>query len=160
LIATLDPTADLLNNTSYTVTVTTGVKDVAGNALAAQSTSTFTTIPDTTAPTVTATSPTNGATTVATSSVVTVTFSEAMDVATINGSTFTLTRTSGGGSPAAVAGAVSLDVTEKIATFTPSAALLNGTDYSVTVTGGATGAKDKAGNPLLANFVFTFKTVP
>ena len=33
LSATLDPTADLANDTAYTVTVTSGVQDTAGNAL-------------------------------------------------------------------------------------------------------------------------------
>ena len=44
-VATFTPTASLTSNTNYTVTVTTGVKDLAGNAMAAQFTSTFTTAP-------------------------------------------------------------------------------------------------------------------
>lgn len=42
-VATLDPTADLANSTAYTVTVTTGVEDATGNALASQFSSTFST---------------------------------------------------------------------------------------------------------------------
>src|SRR5829696_1127475 len=42
--ATLDPNADLAYNTSYTATVTTGAKDLAGNALAANKTWTFKTV--------------------------------------------------------------------------------------------------------------------
>jgi hypothetical protein len=42
--ATLTPLADLNEDTTYTVTVTTGVQDVAGNALQADSTCSFTTI--------------------------------------------------------------------------------------------------------------------
>jgi hypothetical protein len=42
-VATLNPTSDLAASTSYTATVTTGVKDVAGNALASARTWTFTT---------------------------------------------------------------------------------------------------------------------
>ncbi len=42
-VATLNPNADLLANTSYTATVTTGVRDLTGNALAANSVWTFTT---------------------------------------------------------------------------------------------------------------------
>ena len=152
--ATLDPTSDLLNNTSYTITVTTGVKDVAGNALAAQSASTFTTIADTISPTIIATSPVNGATGVATSAVVTVTFSEDMDPTTINGTTFTLKTTVGS---IAVTGTVSYNTSTRVATFTPTAALTANTNYTATVT---TGAKDLAGNPLAVNASFSFNTAP
>jgi hypothetical protein len=150
--AKLDPTANLLNNTSYTITVTTGVKDVAGNALAAQSTSTFTTIPDTTAPTVSSTLPLNGATGVARNINITITFSEAMDPTTINGTTITV---SGG---IAVVGAVSYDAATRTATFNPSSDLSATTVYTVTVTGGALGVKDVAGNPMAVNAVFSFTT--
>jgi methionine-rich copper-binding protein CopC len=151
---TLTPTAALDNNTSYTVTITTGVKDRAGNALAAQSTSTFTTVADTTPPTITATSPINGATGVATSAVVTVTFSEDMDITTINGTTFTL-KTTVGSIP--VTGVVSYNTTTRVATFTPSGALTANTNYTATVTNGA---KDAAGNALAVNASFSFTTAP
>lgn len=42
-VATLDPTSDLLANTEYTATVTTGARDLAGNPLAADDVWTFTT---------------------------------------------------------------------------------------------------------------------
>lgn len=150
--ATLDPTSDLANNTSYTLTVTTGVKDVAGNALAATSTSTFTTVPDTIAPTVTGTSPVSGAANVPVTSVVTVTFSENMDATTINGTTFTLKTTAGS---VAVAGTVSYNAATRTATFTPTSNLAAATNYTATVT---TGAKDSAGNALAVNASFTFTT--
>jgi hypothetical protein len=41
---TLDPTNNLANSTEYTATVTTGVKDLAGNALASNQSWTFTTV--------------------------------------------------------------------------------------------------------------------
>ena len=154
--ATLDPTNNLANDSSYTITVTTGVKDVAGNALAANSTSTFTTIPDTTAPTVTSRTPT-AATGVPAGTNVTFTFSESMDAATITGATVTLTRTTGAGAPAAVAGAVSYVDGTRTATFNPSADLSAGESYTATVT---TGAKDKAGNALTGNFSFSFTVAP
>ena len=43
-IVTFTPTADLANSEVYTAFVTTGVKDLAGNALAAPSVTTFTTV--------------------------------------------------------------------------------------------------------------------
>jgi hypothetical protein len=152
--AKFTPTSALNNNAKYTVTVTTGVKDLAGNQLAAQSTSTFTTALDTTAPTILSTSPVNGATGVAVSSVVTVTFSEAMDQTTINGTNFKLNVTTGG---AVVAGIVSYNTTSHVATFTPNSALTANTNYTATVT---TGVKDSAGNPLAVNATFSFTTAP
>lgn len=151
--ATLDPTANLANNTSYTLTVTTNVRDVAGNPLAANSTSTFTTIPDTTSPTVISRTPT-AATGVPVGTTVTFTFSEDMDPTTINGSTVTLNVTAGG---APVTGSVAYNAGTRTATFTPSAPLTPSTNYTATVT---TGARDLAGNPLAGNFTFTFTTAP
>lgn len=153
--ATFTPSGALAFGTGYTVTVTTGVKDVAGNALATQFTSTFATAaaPDTTPPTVVSTVPTDGATTVAINTTVTATFSEAMDPLTITTSTFTLKTTAGA---VAVTGTVSYDAGTKTATFTPSSPLANNTGYTATVT---TGVKDLAGNNMVANKVFTFTTV-
>lgn len=150
--ATLDPAADLLNGTSYTVTVTTGVKDVSGNQLAAQSTWAFTTIADTTAPTILSTSPVSG-TTVAAPATITITFSEDMDAASVI--TATTVKKTSDSSP--VAGIVSYNVSTKTAIFTPTAPLASGTGYTVTVT---TGAKDLAGNGLTGTFIFSFNTSP
>ena len=81
--ATLTPTSPLANGTLYMLTVvggSTGVKDPAGNALATNIFSSFTTVaaalPDTTPPTVTAVTPLGASTGVATTTSVTVTFSE------------------------------------------------------------------------------------
>jgi methionine-rich copper-binding protein CopC len=154
-VATIDPSVDLLNNTSYTVTVSTGVKDVAGNALAASSSSTFTTIPDTTPPQITATSPANGATGVSTGTAITATFNEDMSAASITAAgTFTLRTTVGAVS---VTGTVSYNAVTRVATFTPSVALLPATGYTATIT---TAATDTAGNPLAINASFSFTTAP
>ena len=154
-IGTFTPTASLSNGTQYTVTVSTGVKDLSGNQMTAPFVSSFTTAaaPDNTPPTVLSTSPTDGATNVAVSTVVTATFSEAMDATTINGTTFTL-KTTSGSTP--VAGTVAYDAGTKTATFTPTSALSNSTGYTATIT---TGAKDAAGNQLAANKVFAFTTI-
>jgi hypothetical protein len=152
--ATFTPTSPLANNTNYTATVTTGVKDAAGNAMAANKVWTFTTIADTTPPIVSSTTPADNATGVAITAVVTATFSEAMDATTISGTTFTLKTTSGS---IPVAGSVAYDAGTKTATFTPTLALATNTVYTATIT---TGAKDAAGNALAANKVWAFTTVP
>jgi len=150
--AILTPTAPLASGTSYTVTVTTGVKDVAGNQLAAQSTSKFTTIADTIAPTVISTSPKND-TTVAAPATITVTFSEDMNPTSVI--TSTSVKKTSDSSP--VAGIVSYNAATMTAIFTPTVPFANGTGYTVTVT---TGAKDLAGNGLTGNFTFSFTTSP
>ncbi len=152
-VATLTPSAALTGLASYTATVTVGVKDLAGNALAAPKVWSFTTVStDTTPPTVTATTPADGATGVATTAAVTATFSEAMDPATIGASTFEL-RTAGG---ALVPAAVSYNALTNVATLTPSAALTGLATYTATVT---VGVKDLAGNALAAPKVWSFTTV-
>ncbi len=153
-IATFTPSAPLKNNTRYTLTLTTGVKDLAGNTLLATSTSVFTTVADTIAPTIIATSPVNGTTGVAVGSPVRVTFSEDMDNTTITSTTFRLNVTTGG---AAVAGTVSYNAATRVATFTPASTLVANTNYTATVT---TGVKDVAGNPLATNATFAFTTAP
>ena len=62
--ATFTPSGNLAANTTYTATITTGAKDLAGNPLASNFAWSFTTAvtPDTTAPTVTLTVPANAAT--------------------------------------------------------------------------------------------------
>jgi Bacterial Ig-like domain len=151
-IATFTPSSSLSNNTGYTATITTGVKDLAGNAMVTNKVFAFTTIADTTPPTVLSTSPVNG-TTVPIPSVVTVTFSEAMDAATVTAAgTFTLTAAG------SITGTVTYNTVTHVATFTPTGPLLAATNYSATVT---TAAKDVAGNSLSpGNVTFVFTTAP
>src|SRR5438093_1255752 len=67
LTATFNPLSTLAANTTYTATITTGARDLAGNALATGFSWSFTTgvTPDTTRPIVSATVPANAATGVA-----------------------------------------------------------------------------------------------
>ena len=156
--ATFKPTTNLAAGTLYTSTITTGAKDLAGNALAANYVWTWTTaaIPDVVAPTVTATNPANAAVGVCTNKTVNATFSKAMDPLTINTSTFTLSVTGG----AAVVGVVGYDSLTNIATFRPVVNLIGvpATNYTATIKGGASGVKDVAGNALVADNVTTFTT--
>src|SRR5450759_3731925 len=86
-IATFTPTDPLLAGLLYTATITTGVTDVAGNALAADIVLTFTTDA---APTVILTDPANLAIGVILNKVVTATFSVPMDPLTLTETTFTI----------------------------------------------------------------------
>lgn len=160
-VATLNPSPTLAASTVYTVRVHGGatdprVKDVAGNAMANDVTWSFTTLADTTAPTVSSISPASGATGVARGTNVLATFSEAMDPATINTNTFEL-RGPGG---VLVPAAVTYDTTNRRATLNPNSNLAAVTTYTATVKGGTTDprAKDLAGNALAANRVWTFTT--
>jgi len=84
-----------------------------------------------------------------------VVFSEAMDPASINATTFTV-QASGPPLGAPVAGAVTYDAANKTATFKASPSnLAANTFYTATIT---TGAKNPAGTALASNYVWTFKT--
>jgi hypothetical protein len=147
--AVFKPAANLAFNTSYTATVTAAVKSVGGVALAASRVWTFTTAsaPDTSAPTVSSTVPANAATGVSINGNVAITFSEALDPASVTTTTVALKV-----GTTAVAGAVAYaGVT---ATFTPTQALSASTSYTATVSG----VKDLAGNTLAASYAFTFTT--
>jgi hypothetical protein len=160
--ATLDPTPSLSGSTTYTATIKGGatdprVKDVAGNALAANFTWSFTTAAvDTTPPTVTSVTPASGATGVVTGTNVTATFSEAMDPATINTNTVELRDSAN----TLVAATVTYDGATKIATFDPTPTLTASATYTATIKGGTTDprVKDVAGNALAANFTWSFTT--
>ena len=147
--ATFTPAVFLSPSTVYTAKITTGVKDLAGNALSSNYLWQFkTSAPDTTPPTVISTSPVNSASAVAINSAVTATFSEQVDPATITTAEFTLMD---GTTP--VSGTVTYSGTT--ATFTPSASLTTNTLYTATIT---TGVKDLAGNAMSVNYSWSFQT--
>jgi hypothetical protein len=150
-IFTFTPSSALALSTTYTVTITTGAKDVSGNALASNFVWTFGTAAASCAafppPAVISVTPPNATVGVCPNTVVTATFNEAMNPVTITMATFTVAP--------GVTGAVTLDGTGKIATFTPAAALALNTTYTATIT---TGAQDLTGNPLAADYVWSFNT--
>jgi hypothetical protein len=150
-VATFTPSAALAVNTLFTATITTAAKDLAGTPLAANYAWVFKTAPASTPPTVISTVPVNGATGVATNSALTATFGSAMNPATIDAATFTLTA------PGAVAvtGTVTYAASGSVATLTPAANLTPSTVYTATIT---TGATDLAGTALAQNYVWTFTT--
>ena len=100
-------------------------------------------------PTVTAVSPANATTGVAPNTTIIAAFSTAMNPASINNATFTVSCPNG----TPVTGTVVYNAASVSATFTPSANLPAAMLCTATIT---TGAMDTAGTPLSANFVWTF----
>jgi hypothetical protein len=148
--ATFAPTGNLAASTAYSATATTGFKDMAANAMAANKTWSFTTgaAADATAPTVSSTDPADTATGVVVNRNITAAFSEAIDPATITALSFTLKQ---GVTP------VSGTVTSmgSVATLDPTSNLTASTLYTATIT---TAAKDLAGNALAVNKTWSFTT--
>jgi hypothetical protein len=108
--------------------------------------------PATVPPTVTLPTPSSGATGVCPNAVIiSATFSEAMNPATINASTFTLTSPGG----VSVSGTVTYVAATNVATFTPATALSLNTLYTATIT---TGVANTSGIHMAANFVWSFTT--
>jgi Ca2+-binding RTX toxin-like protein len=146
-VATLNPSANLTADTTYTVRLTGGIRDAATNPLAPVTWS-FTTGPR---PTVTARTPAVNATGVSRTANVTATFSE--QVIGVNGTTVTLrqgTATTG----ALIAANVTYNATTRVVTLNPNATLAANTQYTVRL---STGITDAAGNPLAATS-WSFRT--
>ena len=166
--ATFTPStpATLAPTNTFTATITTAATDLVGNALAGNTATlpgsgnhvwTFTTAAgsDAVPPTVTAISPLNSASSVCTTKIVSATFSEPMDEATINTSTFRVTDNG-----TSVAGTVTYDAVNQVASFTPTSpsAFASSRSFVVTVVSGNTGVKDLAGNALASDRAWGFTT--
>ena len=143
--AVFTPTTPLTPNTVYTGTVTSGAKDVAGNAMAANYTWSFSTGG---IPAVLSTDPVDGATNVILNKVISSTFNKAMNGATLNVLTFTLKQ-------GANLVPATIGYSGKTATLTPLGVLAVNTLYTGRIT---TGAQDSAGNSIAADYVWTFTT--
>ncbi len=146
--ASFIPASLLAPGTVYTVSVSTGVKDLNGNALAAPRSWSFSTASsvDVTPPTVLSTTPANGASGVNVAGVVSATFSLNLDPATVNAGTFTVS-----GLP----GTVSYDQASRTATFTPRSALSFSTGYTATL---SSGIRSAGGHALSAGASWSFTT--
>ena len=107
---------------------------------------------DTTPPTITGRSPTQNATDVPPDTNVTATFSEPMNAATINNSTFTLRAD---GATSDIAATVTYNAASMTATLNPNSDLAFSTLYHVTVSGSV---RDLANNPLGSNQTWSFTT--
>lgn len=111
---------------------------------------------DTTPPSVVSVVPASGATEVAFDATIAATFNEAMNASSISGTTFEL-RAPGG---AVVPSSVIYDSASRTAYLFPNAPLTASSTYSATVVGGpgGDGVLDLSGNPLPANYVWSFTT--
>lgn len=108
---------------------------------------------DTTAPTVASTNPAQGATNVATTGALTITLSEALNAASVNGSTVRLLD-----GTTQVAASVSYNAANNTITLTSAAVLGNSKVYTISILGGASGIQDVAGNALAQSFTSRFTT--
>jgi hypothetical protein len=149
--AIFSPTALLMPGTSYTATITSAAKNVAGTPMASNYVWTFTT-GALLAPTVIFTNPANNDTGVVLNKIVTATFSVPMNSSTITAAgTYTLKQTL---TSTPVLGIVTYSSSTAI--FTPSSALLPGTQYTATIT---TAAKNLAGTSMANTYTWTFTTL-
>lgn len=151
-VATLVPASPLLEGRSYTVTLNTNVKDDFGHPLAAAKTWSFTTLA--TVPMVTGVVPANNAMSVSGNAPVKVTFSEAMDPATLTAANFEVKNAA-----VAVAGTRVWDAPTRTATFQPTGAFPGGAVISVHL---STGVKDPSGIAIAQAFdsQFTVSNAP
>ena len=138
-------------NTTYASDTISGTYSItAGNCAGEAGTCSITRIAasDTTPPSVISTSPANIAESVSIYTPINAAFSETMNASSINLTTFTVRQ-----GTTSVLGTVSYSGTT--ATFTPASPLEYSTTYTATIT---TGVKDLAGNPMVANYTWTFST--
>ncbi|MBI5206260.1 MAG: Ig-like domain-containing protein, partial [Candidatus Firestonebacteria bacterium] len=144
--ATFTPSSSFTYLTQYTVTITTGVKDIEGNAIANNYTWIFTT--GSTPPTVLSVSPANNASNIIVNTAITAIFSKNMDASTITTNTFIISQNGNN-----INGTIIYSGTT--ATFIPSNPLAYSMQYIATIT---TGVKDSAGNAMENNYIWSFTT--
>lgn len=155
-IVTFTPNTPWTAGTVVNVTLTTGIKNTAGNPLLASVFNSFSIDagPDTTSPLVVRASLGNGLTDVPHSAVMNIQFNQPVNAVSLNSSTFTV---SAGGTP--ISGRISLSNGEfgvnTIATFVQDQLLASDTLYAITI---STGVTDSSGNGLIPGFTSTFRT--
>jgi hypothetical protein len=158
--AVFKPAAILAAGTTYTATITTGVTDLAGNALAGNqaalpAASNYIWTFDTSAPPIAATNisvlstyPFSGSAGLCPGSTINATFSLPaglrMDPLTVNSATFTVTGPAPALTPVVAASVVIDAATGQTATFTTLNNLTPNVTYTATIKGGANGVKDLA----------------
>lgn len=151
--ATMDPTGSLNFGAEYLVTVTTGVRDLAGNPLAAEKVWSFTVAsePDRSPPKVTSKAPAPNATGISTNTSISVTFDEKVDLEALRAN-FLLEGPNG---PVSTTLAYDPSPASLTASLQPGANLEFGTTYRVVL---RSGIKDPSGNRLPAEIFWSFTT--
>ena len=148
-VASFSPMSTLNNSASYTASLTTDIKDRAGNALASTYTWNFNTVaasgPDTTSPHVVATQPAEQSTGALRDGVIKVTFSEPVDCEYLSFSLFDGQSYLGG----------HINCVDELITFTPSDVLAGNTEHAIIITGNL---RDYAGNRMGDDYVGHFTT--
>lgn len=147
--AVFTPLTSLASSTAYTMTITSAAKSAAGQALAADVVWSFTSGKST--PTITLTNPLDAATEVAINHNLVATFSEPMDVLTIDTTSFTLSAPNA----VPVIGSVSLDTDSNSAIFVPNSDFNPSTVYTASIT---TAAMSAEGMPLSNDYIWRFTT--
>uniref|UniRef100_Q3AT73 Ig-like domain-containing protein n=1 Tax=Chlorobium chlorochromatii (strain CaD3) TaxID=340177 RepID=Q3AT73_CHLCH len=161
-VVTINPTADFLNGKDYYVTVDAGAFiDGAGNSyagIADVATLNFTTTPDVTAPTLSSSVPADNAAAVAVGANIVLNFNES--VTAVAGKNVVLHNVTDSTITTIAANDAQISIVAGVVTINPTADLLNGKDYYVTVDAGA--FIDGAGNayagiadPTALNFTTT-----
>lgn len=147
--------ANLLSyDTNYTATITTGVRDVIGNAIPADYTWSFTTedMFDTTPPAVNKINPDRNAARVSVhNKEIAASFTKPMDAGSITWSTFLVSDRNG----ILLDGDIKYRADDRTAIFTPLNPLSYGMNYTVIIT---TGVRDVSGNAMTAYYAWSFTT--
>jgi hypothetical protein len=148
--AKFTPAANFAYYAVYTATITTGVEDLAGNALETDYNWSFTagSGSDSIAPTVISIDPENTTIDVAVDTAISANFSEPIDPISLTTSNFLVNDGTG-----SISGTVT--VIGNTATFTPTATLNYDTEYSATLT---SGIEDLAGNTMGTDYAWSFTT--
>ncbi|MFZ4855437.1 MAG: Ig-like domain-containing protein, partial [Desulfuromonadaceae bacterium] len=152
LTATFSPTSALNAGATYHVTITTGVKDMAGNPMLAPYSWDFTTAAsniDVTRPNGTVSPSTD----ISFSGPIYIQFDEDMKAVTIDSPATSILVKDGNSN--IIAGSVLYDPLTRRASFTPTAPLIASATYTVVVTGAATDLAGNAFNKLTAPGTFT-----
>ena len=152
---TLAPSTTLMYDTSYTARLVSGITDMAGNALHDEYSWSFRTCDssmiDTIPPHVVSTIPLADADSVSINTVISATFSENINPATIDSTTFILDITQSGEQ---ISGTI--DVDEHTVTLAPSTTLMYDTSYTARLMSQIT---DTAGNELRSEYSWSFNTI-
>jgi len=146
--ASFTPASALMENETYTASVSTEVMNSADMSLAAIESWSFT-VEDLTAPVVSTLSPVDGNTDVVANTTIDITFDDPMDDTTITTSSFTVSGTTIG----AVSGVISYDGVTNTAIFTPAQVLKAYETYTITVT---TAVQNTASIALASNESWSF----